>query len=299
MRFLTSAARSFNRLLLTGCILSAPFAFTCASAQSMYVSDYLIVNLKDNIDKPYTVVATVESNDLLEVLEEAGNYIKVETTDGEVGWIAKQYLKSELPKKIIIEQLQDEITTLKNKLSSLKQYEALALNPDQIQQTVLDLQAQNNNLNSELNNLSQTNQSIEQELEKLRKLEIVSDENISLLDQYEQAKGDIASLKETIQQQQNRLNDAGQTAQHLSSLQAKYEELLFTAQNSESIAEERNLLRTKNDQNQLLISQLQNQVGELRSKQMIYWFLAGAAVFIVGMIFGKINVKKKKRLSLS
>ncbi len=269
------------------------------SAETLYVSDYLIVNVRDNVEKPYSVVATVQSDDALEVLEESGRYVKVRTSDGSVGWIAKQYLKQELPKKLIIEQLETEISSLKEQISSLKQYEELSLNPDQIQQTVLDLQAQNSNLNNELNVLVQTNHDLEQELTELRKLEIVSDENIDLLSQYESAKAEIESLQNSIEELQQQLQKNEETANELSQLKSKYEDLLFTAQNSEAIAEERNLLKQKNEENQNLISTLQLQVAELRNNQLIYWFLAGAAVFIVGMIFGRVNVKKKKRLSLS
>lgn len=282
-----------NTLYLFSIILVLFFSVN-VSAETMYVSDYLIVNVRDNIEKPYSVVATVQSDEALEVIEESGRYAKVRTSDGSVGWIAKQYLKPELPKNIIIEQLETEISSLKKQLASLKQYEALSLNPDQIQQTVLDLQAQNNNLNNELNVLLQTNQEQEQELAKLRKLAVVSKENIDLLAQYEAAKTTIESLQNSIEEQRQQLQKDEETANELASLKSKYEELLFTAKNSESIAEERNLLKNKNEENQALISKLQVQVAELRNNQLIYWFLAGAAVFVIGMIFGRVNVKKKK-----
>ncbi len=299
MRFFTTTSTGLNRTFLVGCLL-APFFFSpCVFAETMYVSDYLVVNLKDKLEKPYTVVATVQSDEPLDILEKTDSYVKVKTATGEVGWIAKQYLKEELPKKNIIEQLQTEITSLKDKLSSLQQYEVLASNPDQTQQTILDLQAQNSSLNNELNVLSQTNSELEQEVGKLRQLKIVSDENISLLDQHEEAKTEIQSLQASIEEQQNQLHEAEQTTQQLADLKKKYEDLLFTSENSTAIAKERDALKKKSDENQLVINQLQSQIAALRNNQMMYWFLAGAAVFIVGMVFGKINVRKKKRLSLS
>lgn len=269
-----------------------------AKAETQYVSDFLIVNIKDNLEKPYNVIGTVQSDQPVEVLEEAGRYVKVETEDGKIGWIAKQYLKDTVPKSIEIEKLQQTIKTLEEKLSSLEQYEALALNPDSIQQTVLDLEAQNSNLNNELNVLVETNQSLEEELATLRKLDVVSKENINLLEQYELSKNKIADLENKIDLQNKELIEAKEIEQQLEILKNSYDELLFTAKNSDAIAKAKRALEDKTSQDQVLIANLQKEVNTLRSNQLIYWFLAGAGVFFVGMIFGKINLKKKKRLSL-
>lgn len=299
MRFLSRIISPFDRipscrLFLAVLLLTSSPVF----AETMYVSDFLIVNVKDKLEQPYSVITTVQSNQPVEILDQSGRYVQIRTETGEVGWIARQYLKKSLPKDTVIKQLETEITGLKEKLSTLEQYEVFASDPDQNQQTIIDLTAQNNNLNTEINNLVQTNEKLDEELIKLRKLEVVSNENIDLLDQYELSKNEIDILQNTIDEQKVRLEEAEETKQQLASLEKKYEELLFTAQNSEAILKEKELLKQQTAQSQKIISDLQSQVSTLRGNQLLYWFLAGAGVFIIGMIFGKLSFKKKKRLSL-
>ena len=86
-----------------------------------YVSDILKINIKDRLEKPYEVVATVQSDDAVRILEENGDYLKIETPEGKQGWIAKHYLKSGYPKNLLIKQLNQEIADLKDKLAHTSQ----------------------------------------------------------------------------------------------------------------------------------------------------------------------------------
>ena len=102
-------------------IILQPFP-QCAYSRSedeniRYVSDVLKINIKDRLEKPYEVVTTVLSDDAVRILEENGDYLKIETADGKQGWIAKHYLKSGYPKNLIIKQLNQEIADLKDKLA--------------------------------------------------------------------------------------------------------------------------------------------------------------------------------------
>ena len=83
-----------------------------------YISDILVINIKDRLEKSSNVVATVQSDDPVQLIEESGNYMKIETADGKQGWIAKHYLKSEPTKKLLIKQLKQEISDLKNQLTA-------------------------------------------------------------------------------------------------------------------------------------------------------------------------------------
>lgn len=84
----------------------------------LYISDVLVINIKDRLEKPYEVVATVQSDDPVQIIEESGNYLKIETANGKQGWIAKHFLKSEFPKTLLIKQLRQEATELKSQLAS-------------------------------------------------------------------------------------------------------------------------------------------------------------------------------------
>ncbi len=82
-----------------------------------YISDVLVINIKDRLEKPFEVVASVQSDDPVTIIEENGNYLKVVTADNKQGWIAKQYLKSELPKAHLIKQLKQDVVELKKQLA--------------------------------------------------------------------------------------------------------------------------------------------------------------------------------------
>lgn len=77
-----------------------------------YISDFLVINIKNNLNKPYSVTGKVFSGDKVVILEQKDDYMYVQTDDGSKGWILKQYLKKETPKPIIIEQLKEEIERL-------------------------------------------------------------------------------------------------------------------------------------------------------------------------------------------
>jgi len=64
------------------------------------------------------VVAAVQSDDPVQIIEEQGSYLKIETADGKQGWIAKHYVKNELPKKLLIKKLNQEVADLQGQLSA-------------------------------------------------------------------------------------------------------------------------------------------------------------------------------------
>ncbi len=82
-----------------------------------YISDLLVINIKDRLEKPYEVVATVQSDDPVQIVEESGNFLKIVTAEGKQGWIGKHYLKNEIPKTLIINQLKEEVSDLKAQLT--------------------------------------------------------------------------------------------------------------------------------------------------------------------------------------
>lgn len=99
-------------------MLCPPLTLCQENENTRYVSDVLLINIKDRLDKPYEVVTVVQSDDPVRIVEESGNYYKIITAEGQQGWIAKQYLKSEPPKSLLVKQLNEEILQLKSQLAS-------------------------------------------------------------------------------------------------------------------------------------------------------------------------------------
>lgn len=105
---------------LSAVVLLSPRPAAALSEQNStrYISDVLKINIKNNIEKPYEMVAAVQSDDPVQVIEEQGNYLKIETADGKQGWIAKHYVKNELPKTLLIKKLKQEVADLQGQLSA-------------------------------------------------------------------------------------------------------------------------------------------------------------------------------------
>jgi len=99
-------------LLAVLCYLSViPAIF----AETGYVSDMLILSLKEGPGREYNTLKTLRSNTPVEIIETTDRFLKVKTEEGDVGWVENQYITHELPKAIIIEQLTDKIALLEGR----------------------------------------------------------------------------------------------------------------------------------------------------------------------------------------
>lgn len=99
-------------------LLSSPFQ--SVRARTQYVTDMLILNLRDRPGEDYEVIRTLKTDTPVEVLEEMGHYLRVRTKDGEEGWVAKQYITYKTPKPLMIAGLKKEIRTLEEKIERLE-----------------------------------------------------------------------------------------------------------------------------------------------------------------------------------
>ncbi|NVM21376.1 MAG: TIGR04211 family SH3 domain-containing protein [Desulfobacterales bacterium] len=100
------------------CALLVPIAVLpgSARAETGYVSDVLIVGLRTGPGRGYKVIKYLKTNTPFKVLEELDGYMRVETEDGEEGWLQKQYISFKTPKPIVIAGLEKEIASLKSKI---------------------------------------------------------------------------------------------------------------------------------------------------------------------------------------
>lgn len=109
----------FHVFLFVAQIVFGPVAAHSEPDNLRYISGVLVINIKDQLEKPYSVVGVVRSGDPVHILEEQENYYKIETSDNKQGWIGKQYLKAELPDSLIVKQLRQEIVDLKKQAASM------------------------------------------------------------------------------------------------------------------------------------------------------------------------------------
>lgn len=201
-----------------------------AAADTRFVSDRLFVTVRASKAPGAQVLATVTSDDPVEVLEEGDEFLKVRTKEGAIGFIRAQYITKEAPKSVIIGRLEKEIDRLKKRIEEL--------------QTAQPPQAQ--------------------EMETLR----------------ERAQ----SLEENLAEAQNELN----------SVTEKYNTLVKNSKRVVEITAENDLLQEENRRLSAETATLQEENEQLLRSGMMQWFLAGAGVFLVGWIIGKISRKQKR-----
>jgi len=96
-------------------------------ADKRYVSDMLIITLRTGQGQEYKVIKTLKTDTPVEVLEESESYLRVRTDEGEEGWVAKQYITTEVPKPVIIEGLKEETIKLNARIEELEKNQASLL----------------------------------------------------------------------------------------------------------------------------------------------------------------------------
>jgi len=95
-----------------------PAGIVCAETQ--YVSDQLIITMREGQGNKYKIIKTLKAGTPLEIIEESEQYLKVRTGSGSEGWVLKQYVTRETPKPEIIAGLEKEIDRLNRKIEEYK-----------------------------------------------------------------------------------------------------------------------------------------------------------------------------------
>lgn len=97
------------------------FAFACsAGAATVYVDDELRVGVRERPNSSEAPEAVVTTGAALEVLERREGYVKIRTDDGVEGWVNDDYVTDELPAKLRIKPLQEELALLRNQTRELQ-----------------------------------------------------------------------------------------------------------------------------------------------------------------------------------
>ena len=91
------------------------FGIAFSYAQTVYVTDEFEVTMRTGPNVENKIMAMLSTGTKLQVIEEKGDWVLVRSPIGREGWVLKRYASVEVPKKIIIEQLQKKHTAaLKN-----------------------------------------------------------------------------------------------------------------------------------------------------------------------------------------
>jgi len=114
-------------MLLSVAFIVSAFT-TSVFADTRYVSDRLIISVRDGQSQNAAVLGYIETGAPVDILEEKEDLLKIRTEDGIEGWVRAQYIVSEKPKALIIENLKNEIMSLNKEFENLKNGQASASN---------------------------------------------------------------------------------------------------------------------------------------------------------------------------
>ena len=209
-----------------------------AYGETHYVTDTLILNLREGPGINHKVIRTLKSNMPVEILEESDRYLKVRTKEDEIGWVEKQYITTEAPKTILTEKMKKDLSELTEKNSKLE-----------------------TNLTSLRSDLHST---------RLRVKELEEE---------------IGTCKNELTRKDSELKriadkDSSIFGQKQGATKLKHNDIKYKDENTE--------LKQK-------LKAVEKENKQLRIKQMIWWFVAGGAVFLIGLITGRILSRRPEK----
>jgi SH3 domain protein len=83
-------------------------AHAAAHADTLYISDKLVVSAYAEASQESTKVATLDSGDAVEAMEKGDGYTHVRLSDNREGWIKSSYLSSQVPAIVRLKELEKE-----------------------------------------------------------------------------------------------------------------------------------------------------------------------------------------------
>lgn len=176
-------------------------------ADRRYVSDMIIITLRTGQGQEYKVIKTLKTDTPVEVLEESESYLRVRTEEGEEGWVAKQYITSEVPKFIIIEGLKEETNKLNARVEELDKDQASLLDQFEVakQSHVAKVKELERNVSNSREEASRLNMELAQITKKHKTLLDQSKNVVDLISQQKKLKSNKISLSTKVEylQQEN------------------------------------------------------------------------------------------------
>jgi SH3 domain protein len=155
------------KLKIVFCVsLGIILIFVCrnvpVAAETRYVSDLLIISVREQPVEDAPTSGYLISDTPVELLEETedGEYVKVKSPEGLVGWVKKRYLNAKTPKSMIIEDLESQIKKLEEKVAQLQQNTSTAEKNASVKQYETKLAA----LQTEINKKNQQVKNLETQL---------------------------------------------------------------------------------------------------------------------------------------
>ena len=184
------------------------------SAETGYVSDMLLLTLRAGPGNEFTVLKTLTSNTPVEILEKGEHYFRVNTGDGQEGWVQKQYITFDLPSNLVIARMKKRIEELeaanKNLVESQSPLmESMEIKKKRYEERIAMLDASLKQAIQEKNGLAST---LDQTLQKHEQFLKQSADSVRIIDENRTLKGENARLSTELARLEEEGNDFLKTA---------------------------------------------------------------------------------------
>jgi SH3 domain protein len=110
----------YRTLFMFMIVLSVSLDTAPALAETQYVSDVLIISIKDDRTPDAAAVGYLRSATPVDVLEETEDHMQIRTSGGVEGWVKKKFIVAEKPKAVIIKELEEKISLLESDIKTLQ-----------------------------------------------------------------------------------------------------------------------------------------------------------------------------------
>lgn len=157
---LTIHKKTSTTLLATvALILSSLFLSATSTAQTRYVSDELVVNLRSGEGDQYRIIKLLKSGTQMQIVEQgtSRDWAKVELTNGTSGWVRTQYLQNGPIAKALLAEAQKKLAQLSTQTESLGSETS-------------SLQSENSQLNDQLKTALTEASELSKELDELKRI---------------------------------------------------------------------------------------------------------------------------------
>lgn len=131
-------------------------------AETMYVTDLLRLNLHEGPKSQGEIIKTIISGDSLTIIERQPGYAKVKTADNVIGWTKSAYLVTEQPPRLIVTQMEKQLSKIKKLIKkSNADKQAALINAEKYQKILLENESKTSNQVAQLKKLKLQNQEFE------------------------------------------------------------------------------------------------------------------------------------------
>ena len=203
--------KALYRCILVG-LLTLTMA-TAATAETRYVSDTLVITVRELPDDTSTRIKNIVTDTSFEVLEEDGEYLKVRLENGTEGYVKQRYTSTAIPKPVQIEKLTrekeqlskqyDELTASlgEKESTSISRQKELQTTLEELKKELAQQKAANTKLDSDFANLNKEHTTLKSNADNVVQIVNQSEkfraDNERLLIEFEALQGENAMLLRT------------------------------------------------------------------------------------------------------